>query len=394
MKHLLSISTLYPTPLRPRFGTFVQSSLEALAKRGDWQVTVINPLGVPPIAFGRYKPLTTLAPCDEAGGVTIHRPRFTLVPKLGAARNPAAIVKAVLPLAREIHARTPVDVVDAQFFYPDGPAAAAIARALGVPHALMARGSDIIVWGEKGFARRQMLAAAADAGHLFAVSGDLKRRMAAMGMPDDRISVHYTGLDRDRFRPLAHTQLRAQLGAQLGFDLPNGVPVLACVGALIDRKGQYLAIEALPELPEARLILAGEGEHEPFLRALTVDLGVADRVHFAGSVDHDLLPLILSAADAMVLPTISEGLANVWVEALACGTPVVTCDVGGASELISSDLAGQLIERSKAGVVSGVQKVLSQPHDRQAVSALVDGFSWEANAADLADHYAALAGQR
>lgn len=394
MNHLLSISTLYPTPLRPRFGTFVQSSLEALAKRGDWRVTVINPLGVPPIPFGRYKPLTTLEPFSEAGGVAIHRPRFTLIPKLGAARNPAAIVRAALPLARAIHARTPVDVVDAQFFYPDGPAAAIIARALGVPHAIVARGSDIIVWGEKGFARRQMVEAASDAGHLFAVSGDLKRRMAQMGMDDDRISVHYTGLDRDRFRPLAHTQLRSQLGARLGFDLPHGVPVLACVGALIDRKGQYLAIEALPDLPEARLILAGEGEHEPFLRGLAAELGVETRVHFAGSVDHDLLPLILSAADAMVLPTISEGLANVWVEALACGTPVVTCDVGGASELVTSDLAGQLIERSTAGVIEGVRKVLAQPRDRQAVSALVESFSWEANAADLADHYAALAAPR
>ncbi|MCU0948190.1 MAG: glycosyltransferase [Porphyrobacter sp.] len=391
MKHLLSLSTLYPTPLRPRFGTFVQSSLEALAKRGDWQVTVVNPLGVPPVAFGRYKPLTTIAPFEQAGGVAIHRPRFTLIPKLGAPRNPAAIVKAVLPLVREIHAHTPIDVIDAQFFYPDGPAAAAIARAIGVPHAIVARGSDIIVWGEKDFARRQMVDAACDAGHLFAVSGDLKRRMAAMGMPDDRISVHYTGLDRDRFRPLAHTQLRAQVGGRLGFALPQGVPVLACVGALIERKGQYLAIEALPSLPDARLILAGEGEHELFLRNLATELGVADRVHFAGSVDHDLLPLILSAADAMVLPTVSEGLANVWVEALACGTPVVTCDVGGASELIDRELAGQLIERSTAGVIAGVRAVLAAPRDRLAVAALVDSFSWEANAADLADHYAALA---
>jgi glycosyltransferase involved in cell wall biosynthesis len=394
MKHLLSISTLYPTPLRPRFGTFVQSSLEALAKRGDWRVTVINPLGVPPVAFGRYKPLTTLEPFSEEGGVAIHRPRFTLIPKLGAARNPAAIVKAVLPLAQQIHARTPIDVVDAQFFYPDGPAAAMIARALGVPHAIMARGSDIIVWGEKDFARRQMIAAAADAGHLFAVSGDLKRRMAAMGMPDERISVHYTGLDRNRFRPLAHTQLRSQLGAQLGFALPQGAPVLASVGALIPGKGQYLIIEALPHLPEARLILAGEGDDAARLRAMAVELGVENRVHFAGSVDHDLLPLILSAADAMVLPTVSEGLANVWVEALACGTPVVTCDVGAASELVASDLAGQLIERSAAGVVDGVRKVLARPRDRQAVSALVEGYSWEANAADLADHYAALAERR
>lgn len=393
MKHLLSISTLYPTPLRPRFGTFVQSSLEALARRGDWRVTVINPLGVPPIAFGRYKPLTTLAPYAEEGGVHIHRPRFNLIPKLGARRNPAAIARAVLPLARAIHAACPVDVVDAQFFYPDGPAAARIAHALGRPYAMMARGSDIIVWGEKEFARRQMLDAAADAGHLFAVSGDLKRRMAAMGMAEHKLSVHYTGLDHNRFRPLAHTQLRAQVGARLGFALPQNVPVLSCVGALIERKGQYLAIEALAELPEARLILAGEGEDEGKLRALAAANGVASRVHFAGAVDHDLLPLILSASDAMVLPTVSEGLANVWVEALACGTPLVTCNVGGASELITSELAGRLIDRSAKGVVLGVREVLANPRDRDAVARLVEGFTWEANAADLADHYAALAGE-
>lgn len=391
MKHLLSISTLYPTPLRPRFGTFVHSSLQALARRGDWRVTVINPLGVPPIAFGRYKPLTTLPLVSEDGPITVHRPRFTLIPKLGARRNPAAIAEAVLPIAREIDARCPVDVIDAQFFYPDGPAAARIAAALGKPYAIMARGSDIIVWGEKDFARRQMLEAAEGAGHLFAVSGDLKRRMAAMGMPEDRLSVHYTGLDHDRFRPLAHTQLRAQLSERLGFALPANVPVLSCVGAIIERKGQYLAIEALPDLPEARLILAGEGENEPRLRTLAASLGVSDRVHFAGSVDHDLLPLILSASDAMVLPTISEGLANVWVEALACGTPLVTCDVGGASELVTTSLAGRLVERTAAAVVQGVREVVAEQRDRQAVAALVQNFTWEANAADLADHYAPMA---
>jgi teichuronic acid biosynthesis glycosyltransferase TuaC len=391
MRHLLSISTLYPTPLRPRFGTFVQSSLEALARRGDWRVTVINPLGIPPIPFGRYKPLATLPPFSEEGGVEIHRPRFTLIPKLSARRNPEAIVRAVMPLVREIHARHPIDVVDAQFFYPDGPAASRIAKALGKPYAMMARGSDIIEWGEKDFARRQMVEAAAGAGHVFAVSGDLKRRMAAMGMEESKLSVHYTGLDHDRFRPLAHTQLRAQLAEWLGFVLPNKAPVLACIGALIERKGQWLAIEALSELPEARLILAGEGEDELKLRLLAVALGVADRVHFAGAVDHDLLPLILSASDAMVLPTVSEGLANVWIEALACGTPLVTCNVGGASELITSELAGRLIDRTAAAVAQGVREVIANPRDRLAVARLVEHFTWEANAADLADHYAVLA---
>jgi len=113
-------------------------------------------------------------------------------------------------------------------------------------------------------------------------------------------------------------------------------------------------------------------------------------VFFAGSIDHDLMPLILSAADVMVLPTANEGLANAWVEALACGTPVVTCDVGGARELIASDTAGRLVERTPQAVAAGIKAILANPPERAAVAALTDSFSWDANAAALAAYYERL----
>lgn len=391
MKHVLALSTLYPNPVAPRFGTFVARSLEALAKRGDWRVTVVNPVGLPPVALGRYRPLADLPEESIEGGIAVHRPRFTLIPRIGARRNAAAIARAVLPLARRIHAGTPIDVVDAQFFFPDGPAAAQIARGLeGLPLSIKARGSDINFWGEQDFARRQMLDAARSATGLLAVSRDLAGQMAAMGMEADKITVHYTGLDRDRFRPLEHTQLRAQLGRELGFALPDNAPLLVCVGALIERKGQGIAIAALGDVPGARLVLVGKGEDEARLRALAASQGVADRVFFAGSVDHDLMPLILSAADAMVLPTVSEGLANAWVEALACGTPVVTSDVGGAREIITCETAGRLVARDAGAVAAGINAVLNNPPPREAVAALTERFSWDANAAALAAHYEAL----
>ena len=391
MKHVLAISTLYPNPLQPRFGTFVARSLEALAKRGDWRVTVVNPIGLPPLVLGRYRPLADLPQVSEENGITVHRPRFMLIPRIGARRNAAAIASAVLPLARRLHADHPVDVVDAQFFFPDGPAAAEVARALGAPLTIKARGSDITLWGEQAFARRQMVDAAQQASGLLAVSADLAARMAGMGMDADKITLHYTGLDRDRFRPFDHPQLRRQLSEELGFPLPEGAPLLACVGALIPRKGQAIAIRALHAIPQARLVLVGKGEDEAELRALVASEGMEGRVLFAGSIDHDLMPLILSAADVMVLPTASEGLANAWVEALACGTPVVTCDVGGARELIASDTAGRLVERSPGGVAAGVNAVLANPPARSDVAALTEGFSWDANAAALASHYARLA---
>jgi glycosyltransferase involved in cell wall biosynthesis len=395
VKHALVLSTLYPNPVNPRFGTFVARSVEALARRGDWRVTVVNPIGLPPLALGRYRALADLPAQAEEGGVTVHRPHFTLIPRFGARRNAAAIARAVLPLAQAIHAETPFDLVDAQFFFPDGPAAAIIARALapergGLPLSIKARGSDITLWGGQDFARAQMLEAAAQAAGLLAVSRDLAAQMAALGMPREKITVHYTGLDRDRFRPFDHPQLRRQLADQLGFAIAGNAPLLACVGALIARKGQAIAIAALSQLPEARLLLIGKGEEEAALRAQAQREGVAARVFFAGSVDHDLMPLLLSAADVMVLPTVSEGLANAWVEALACGTPVVTCDVGGARELIANDVAGRLVTRDPEAVAAAVQAILADPPPREAVAALTEGFSWDANAAALAAHYAGL----
>jgi teichuronic acid biosynthesis glycosyltransferase TuaC len=387
VKRLLSLSTLYPNPAAPRFGTFVARSLEALAARGDWHVTAINPIGIPPVAFGKYRGLAAAAVDGPEHGVELHRPVYTLIPRLGARINPAVIARKVLPLAERLHREKPFDLVDAQFFYPDGPAAAWIAERLGLPLAIKARGSDITYWGARDFAADQMLDAARRATGLLAVSEALARDMALLGMERGKIAVHYTGLDRDRFRPLGHSGLRARLGEALGVTLYENRPLLVTVGALIARKGQDVAIGALAALPDAALLLVGKGEDEAHLRRLAADLRVADRVHFLGSVDHDLLPLILSAADAMVLPTRSEGLANAWVEALACGTPLVTTDVGGARELIRSPEAGVLVERSAEAVAAGVRQVLTHRAPRDQIAATVAQFEWREHAATLAGHY-------
>lgn len=392
MKRLLSLSTIYPNPAAPRFGTFVARSLEALAARGDWHVTVINPIGVPPVAFGKYRGLAAAAVNGTENGVEVHRPVYTLIPRLGARINPAVIARKVLPLAERLHRDHPFDLADAQFFYPDGPAAAWLAERLGLPLAIKARGSDIAYWGARDFAADQILDAARRAAGLLAVSEALARDMATMGMERGKIAVHYTGLDRDRFRPLGHSGLRARLGEALRLTLYENRPLLATIGALIARKGQDLAIGALAALPDAQLLLIGKGEDEAHLRRLAADLRVADRVHFVGSVDHDLLPLILSAADAMVLPTRSEGLANAWVEALACGTPVVTTDVGGARELVRSPEAGVLVERNAEAVAAGVRHVLTHRAPRDHVAAVVAQFDWVEHAARLAGHYDRLAG--
>lgn len=390
MNRLLSIATLYPNSHTPRFGTFVARSLEALAARGDWDVTVINPIGAPPIAFGKYRALAAAAIDATERGIKVYRPTFPLIPRVGVRFNPALIARSVRALARQLHAAAPFDVVDAQFFYPDGPAAARIARDLDLPLSIKARGSDISYWGERGFSRRSMVAAGQRAAGLLSVSEALTEDMVGLGMDRSKISLNRTGLDRDRFRPLNHASIRRRLGEELGLELSDDQPLLVTVGALTARKGQELVIACLPHLPRAQLLLVGTGEDRAKLQAQARKLGVERRVHFAGSVDHDLLPIILSAADLMVLPSSHEGLANAWVEALACGTPLVICDAGGAREVVTSPDAGFIVERSVEGVAQGIRNILANPPARDDVVHMAEGFSWTANAASLAEYYSRL----
>ena len=391
MKRVLSISTLYPNPAKPRLGTFVARSLEALAARGDWDVTVINPIGVPPIAFGRYREAAASAVDGEEHGVHVHRPTFTLIPRLGGRFNPGAIVRAVLPLARRLHAQRHFDVIDAQFFYPDGPAVAKIATELRLPFSIKARGADIHHWGHLPYAAAMMRKAGDKAAGLLSVCEALVGDMAEIGLPRDKIVIHYTGLDRDRFRPLQSPNLRPRLSEELGLPLRHDEKLLVTVGALIPRKGQEFVVRALPQLPQARLLLVGKGEDEARLEALASELGVAGRVHFLGLLDHDLLPLVLSAADAMVLPSASEGLANAWVEALACGTPLVITDAGGAREVVTDRAAGVIVERTTQAITHGIETVLADPPARAATAAMAARFDWKVNAATLADYYTRIA---
>ncbi len=392
MPRVLSIATLYPNVHVPRFGTFVARQMEALAARADWEVTVINPIGVTPVPMGRYKALAAAAISGEEGGVDVRRPRFTLIPAVGGPFNPAMIARAALPIARQLHDTEPFDLIDAQFFYPDGPAACQVARSLRLPLSIKARGADISHWGHKSYALKKMQAASEQAAGLLAVSEALKRDMGAIGLPEDKITVHYTGLDRDLFYPRTRLSSRQQLAAEFNLRLKDGERLLACVGALIPRKGQHFVIRALRQLPGTHLALVGTGGDRAALAELALELGLANRVHLLGSLDHGALPVVLSAADAMVLPSASEGLANAWVESLACGTPLIITDAGGAKELVTAAEAGRIVARETDAIVAGVREVLAANYAPDDVARMAERFSWDANAAALAAYYETLIG--
>jgi teichuronic acid biosynthesis glycosyltransferase TuaC len=380
MLRVLTLATLFPDATRPQFGPFVERQTMGLAALPGVELRVVAPVGIPPMGrfLTRYRGLAGLPDLENWKGLTVHRPRFPHIPGVQGQFDAALLTRALMPVLREIRREFDFQVIDAEFFFPDGPAAVALGKAFDVPVSIKARGADIHAWGSVGPTRRQVIASGQSASGMLCVSTAMKADMVALGIPGDRISVHYTGVDHARFNVRDRTAAKAALGV-------SG-PILVSVGALIERKGHALAVAALADIPEATLVLIGTGPERAALQTLAHTSGVSDRVRMLGSVDQDIIADWLAAADVMVLMSASEGLANAWVEALACGTPIVIADVGGAREALDRAEAGRLVAREKGSVAAGVLDILAAQPNRHAVAVTAERFSWETNAALLHAH--------
>lgn len=389
MLRVLTLSTLFPDASRPTLGPFVERQTLGLAAHPDVALKLVSPRGLPPWPLSlhpRYRALAAVKAREDWKGLDCYRPRFLALPGTGGGFAARGVVRALTPLLTRIRRDFAFDVIDAEFFFPDGPAAIALGKHFGVPVSIKARGADIHYWGTQAATAAQVIAAGQAADGMLAVSAALKEDMAVLGMPADRIRVHYTGVDLSLFKPLDRGATKHALGV-------SG-PLIVTVGALIPRKRQHLVIDALAQLPGTTLALIGKGEDKTKLREQASALGLGDRVRLLGAMPHAEIARWLGAADVMCLPAASEGLANAWVEALACGTPIVITDVGGARELIDRPEAGRLIEPQAEAIARAIRAVLANPVDPQKVRACAERFTWEANTAALYDHLAGLVAAR
>jgi teichuronic acid biosynthesis glycosyltransferase TuaC len=389
MIRVLTLATLFPDASRPTFGPFVERQTLGLAAHPGVELKIVSPIGLPPwplSRLSRYAPLNSLPEKEEWKGVEVYRPRFLHLPGTKGRFDAGALARAVIPLLREIRKGFAFDVIDAEFFFPDGPAAIELGKTFNVPVSIKARGADIQFWGVQGPTAAQVVAAGRSADGLLAVADALKADMINIGIPGDKIRVHYTGVDLSLFKAGERAEAKTQVG------VPG--PLVVSVGALIPRKRQALTMEAVAALDGVTLALIGKGTDAASLEELSQRLGISDRVKMLGALPHAEIARWLAAADVMCLPSKSEGLANAWVEALACGTPVVTTDVGGARELMDRADAGHIVAPEIETIAAAIDDLITSPRDPSAVRAVAERFTWEANTAALYDHLRSLIGPK
>ncbi|URW74915.1 glycosyltransferase [Sphingomonas donggukensis] len=385
MLRVLTLASLFPDSTRPDFGGFVAHQTLGLAAHPKVEVRVVAPIGLPPFPLDRlprYRALSRVPRCETWRGLEVHRPRFVNLPGTGGRFHAAMLTRALRPVLAAIRRDFAFDVIDAEFFFPDGPAAVALGRAFGVPVSIKARGSDIHHWGVASPTAHQVVAAGRAANGCLAVSSALRDDMIALGIEAERIRVHRTGIDADRFAPRDRDAAKAALGV--------AGPLVVSVGNLIDRKGHAIVIDAVARLPGVQLLIAGAGPARAALEAQVAAAGLGERVRLLGAVPHDDLPAIFAAADAMALASESEGLANVWVEALASGTPIVITEAGGAREVVDRPAAGRIVVRTPEAFAQGIAELLMDPPPQADVRGAAAKFSWATNTAELYAHLGGL----
>jgi glycosyltransferase involved in cell wall biosynthesis len=370
---ILTFTTLYPNAAHPRLGLFVEQRLLHLLARQRVQTTVVAPIPWFPFTsrvFGRYGAFARVPTSESRHGVHIRHPRFPLLPKIGQTLAPILMARAVKPeLERIRRAGFDFQLIDAHYFYPDGVAASLLGRWLRRPVTITARGTDINLIPRHPLARRQILWAARSCSAMIAVCQALKDRMVELGMAETQITVLRNGVDLELFRPVDRAEARRHLDFR--------GPTLLSVGYLIERKGHHIAIRALPDIPDAQLVIVGEGAMRTALENLARELGVQERVRFVGALSHSVLREYYSAADALVLASDREGMANVLLEALACGTPVIASAVWGTPEVVASPEAGVLMAlRTPEALVKAYHDLMACYPNRSRTREYAETFSW------------------
>jgi len=383
---LIVFSSLFPSVARPAAGLFIRERMFRVAQHRS--LAVVSPQAwFPGQALIRrlrpgYRPPASAQEIQQ--GIRVYHPRFLSLPGLLRRLDGASMALCSFFLVRRLR-REGARLIDAHFGYPDGDAATRLGRWLGLPVTLTLRGTEV-PHSRNPVLRRRLVRALGAAARVFSVSDSLRQLALELGVDASKTEVVGNGVDTHVFHPVDRAAARIRYG------LPEQARVLISVGGLVERKGMHRVIDCLPPLmaqhPDLHYLIVGggggEGDQRPELEAQVARLGLAGRVHFLGTLPPDALKWPLSAADVFVLATRNEGWANVFLEAMACGLPVVTTDVGGNAEVVCRDELGSIVPFGDAAALQqALDAALDRDWDRAAIIDYALANQWDKRVTQL-----------
>lgn len=394
---LIVFSSLFPSDKRPGAGLFIRERMFRVGNQ--LPITVISPIPWFPLQriIRYWKPYFRPQPkmYEEQSGIQVYYPRFLSIP--GILKNWDGFFMAISSwtLLRKLKKQPGFNLIDAHFAYPDGYAATLLGKWFKVPVTITLRGTEVPL--SKFPSRRcLMMKALENATKVFSVSNSLKDHVVELGANKDKIEVVGNGIDINKFFPIDKNLARKKL------NILESTKVMISVGGLVDRKGFHRVLEVMPALvekfPNLMFLIVGdngpEGGIRERLETQVQQLNLQKHVRFLGTLATEELKIPLSAADVFVLATANEGWANVFLEAMACGLPVVTTDVGGNQEVVNTNELGIIVPFGKPEALErALIKALETPWDNAAILRYAKENTWDKRVSVLVKNFKQLVNQ-
>jgi teichuronic acid biosynthesis glycosyltransferase TuaC len=379
---VLALSYLFPNRERPNHGIFVLNRLKALSQYVD--IKVINPIPWFPLQsmVERYRYLHKIPEQDTIGGLEIYHPRFLSIPKYFKAGEGDRYLKAISPIVQKIQKEFEFDLIDMHWTFPDLPAGIALGKEYNKKTIVTLRGME--AFHDQDTDQRPEIVARGlkEVDAIIALSQELKNHGDQLSGDPDKSTVVMNGVDTDQFFYIPKDEARQHI--QMNTTEIN----ILSVGSLIYRKGFDLLIKCIAKLKldaryeNIRLYIIGsegaEGDYRKELNRLIEELSVKENIVFVGQVSNDELKYWYSASDLFCLASRGEGSPNVLSEALACGCPSVTTDVGSAKEIINAKLNLGLCVKpdSESELFSAINELFSLDLDRIESFEFYTQFNW------------------
>jgi teichuronic acid biosynthesis glycosyltransferase TuaC len=392
----LVLSFLYPSDIQPGAGVFIRERM--LRVNELHPIVVVSPQPWSPfdmlIRFfknPKYRQLPNQRTTNE-DGFTVYRPRFLSVPGFGRKFDGISMAIATLAIIKRERLSKTVGLIDSHFAYPEGYAAQIVAKKLNLPYGITLRGArDTDTVGTS--CEPMLKSAIQDASYVIGVSDALRKFAIRMGGADERAVTISNGVNASNFFPEDKAIAREKLGISLN------QKVIVSVGSLIPLKGHERIVELMPNIlkihPDALFLIVGAptryADSSQQINQKIEALNLQKHVRLCGRIAPNELRWYLSSADVFALATENEGWPNALMEALACGLPVVTTNVGGNAEIVHSEFMGTVVPYWEPNTFAqAISTWLVEQPNREKRLSWAKGASWHGTAKKVAAIWSAI----